>query len=183
MPAARRVRPRTRPPTRRPPDQLSGNRRPEQAQAARRVVNEACDTGLGDLAGGEGTFGLQRAFHLAGTRDVVASLWKVSDHATAALMADFYCNLWVKNMSPLEALRQAQPAIYRGTPSLSVSVAILQRANASTGNGRSRMSRTTSRRSRRFASASQKLDAGPVSRSSASLASIATAFAWSPDSW
>ena len=77
------------------------------------AVLSACETGLGDVAGGEGTFGLQRAFHLAGTRDVVASLWKVPDQSTAALMALFYRNLWDKNLSPMEALRQAQLAIYR----------------------------------------------------------------------
>ncbi len=77
------------------------------------AVLSACETGLGDVAGGEGTFGLQRAFHLAGTRDVVASLWKVPDQSTAALMALFYRNLWEKNLSPMEALRQAQLAIYR----------------------------------------------------------------------
>jgi len=77
------------------------------------AVLSACETGLGDVAGGEGTFGLQRAFHLAGTRDVVASLWKVPDRATAALMALFYRNLWDKNMTPIEALRQAQLEIYR----------------------------------------------------------------------
>jgi CHAT domain-containing protein len=76
-------------------------------------VLSACETGLGDVADGEGTFGLQRAFHLAGTRDVVASLWKVSDRATAALMALFYKNLWDRNLSPVEALRQAQLEIYR----------------------------------------------------------------------
>ncbi len=80
------------------------------------AVLSACETGLGDVAGGEGTFGLQRAFHLAGTRDVVASLWKVPDQATAALMAEFYCDLWEKDMPPLEALRQAQLTIYRSTP-------------------------------------------------------------------
>ena len=77
------------------------------------AVLSACETGLGDVAGGEGTFGLQRAFHLAGTRDVVASLWKVPDQSTAALMALFYRNLWEKNLTPMEALRQAQLTIYR----------------------------------------------------------------------
>src|SRR5262249_40328907 len=77
------------------------------------AVLSACETGLGDVADGEGTFGLQRAFHLAGTRDVVASLWKVPDRPTAALMALFYRNLWEKDLPPVEALRQAQLEIYR----------------------------------------------------------------------
>jgi CHAT domain-containing protein/tetratricopeptide (TPR) repeat protein len=77
------------------------------------AVLSACETGLGDVAGGEGTFGLQRAFHLAGTRDVIASLWKVPDRPTAALMALFYRNLWEKDLPPIEALRQAQLEIYR----------------------------------------------------------------------
>jgi CHAT domain-containing protein len=77
------------------------------------AVLSACETGLGDVAGGEGTFGLQRAFHYAGTRDVIASLWKVPDQSTAALMALFYRNLWEKNLSPMESLRQSQLEIYR----------------------------------------------------------------------
>ena len=77
------------------------------------AVLSACETGLGDVAGGEGTFGLQRAFHLAGTRDVVATLWKVPDQSTAALMALFYKNLWTDNLSPMESLRRAQLEVYR----------------------------------------------------------------------
>jgi CHAT domain-containing protein len=76
------------------------------------AVLSACDTGLGDVAGGEGVFGLQRAFHSAGAQNVVASLWKVDDKATAALMRLFYQNLWTEKMLPLEALRQAQLRIY-----------------------------------------------------------------------
>jgi CHAT domain-containing protein/Tfp pilus assembly protein PilF len=79
------------------------------------AVLSACETGLGDVAGGEGVFGLQRAFPVAGCRNVVASLWKVNDAATAALMVEFYRHLWdARNpLPPLEALRQAQLTIYR----------------------------------------------------------------------
>jgi CHAT domain-containing protein len=75
------------------------------------VVLSACETGLGEVAGGEGVFGLQRAFHLAGARTVVASQWKVDDAATRVLMELFYRNLWEAKMGKLEALRQAQLAM------------------------------------------------------------------------
>jgi CHAT domain-containing protein len=77
------------------------------------AVLSACETGLGDLGGGEGVFGLQRAFHYAGTKNVVASLWKVNDLATAALMSEFYRQLWEEKQPPIEALRRAQLAVYR----------------------------------------------------------------------
>ncbi len=77
------------------------------------AVLSACETGLGDVAGGEGVFGLQRAFHLAGTRNVVASLWKVPDAATAALMGEFYKALWEEGLPPVLALRKAQLAVYK----------------------------------------------------------------------
>src|SRR5207237_1170835 len=72
------------------------------------AVLSACQTGLGEAAGGEGLLGLQRAFQVAGTRAVVASLWSVDDEATRKLMERFYENLWGKKMSKLEALREAQ---------------------------------------------------------------------------
>jgi CHAT domain-containing protein len=70
------------------------------------------------VAGNEGVYGLQRAFHQAGCRDVVASLWRVNDEATAALMAVFYRKLWKENLPPLEALRQAQLTLYRHPESI-----------------------------------------------------------------
>ena len=85
------------------------------------AVLSACQTGLGEAAAGEGVFGLQRAFHIAGTKNVVASLWKVDDEATAALMNLFYYHLWEKGEPPLEALHHAQLELYRnpsGVPAL-----------------------------------------------------------------
>lgn len=77
------------------------------------VVLSACETGLGEVAGGEGVFGLQRAFGLAGVRTVVASLWKVDDSATRVLMEEFYRNLWQQKLGKLAALRTAQLTVLR----------------------------------------------------------------------
>lgn len=77
------------------------------------AVLSACETGLGAVAGGEGVLGLQRALQVAGSRTVVASLWKVSDEQTRQLMERFYENLWAQKMGKLEALRQAQLSLLR----------------------------------------------------------------------
>ncbi|MFO0877714.1 MAG: CHAT domain-containing tetratricopeptide repeat protein [Gemmataceae bacterium] len=79
------------------------------------AVLSACETGLGETAGGEGVFGLTRAFHVAGCKNVVASLWKVDDQATAALMNLFYRQLWQakESIGPAEALRRAQLSLLR----------------------------------------------------------------------
>ena len=73
------------------------------------VVLSACDTGRGQVAGGEGVLGLQCAFQLAGARSVVASLWSVPDEETHQLMREFYRRVWSdKPLAKAEALRQAQ---------------------------------------------------------------------------
>ncbi|CAK9099730.1 Nephrocystin-3 [Durusdinium trenchii] len=77
------------------------------------VVLSACETGLGQVAGGEGVLGLQRAFHMAGARNVVTSLWQVDDAGTAALMSLFYRNLWEHDQSPSTALRNAQLSLLK----------------------------------------------------------------------
>jgi CHAT domain-containing protein len=54
------------------------------------VVLSACKTGLGDLRGREGVFGLARGFKLAGAKYQLVSLWQVPDVATAPFMQLFY---------------------------------------------------------------------------------------------
>jgi tetratricopeptide (TPR) repeat protein len=78
------------------------------------AVLSACETGRGRIARGEGVLGLQRSFHAAGARTVVASLWRVDDDTTRELMALYYDNLWRRRLGPLEALRQAQLDIQHG---------------------------------------------------------------------
>jgi len=70
------------------------------------VTLSACETGLGKIANGDDVVGLTRGFLYAGSRSIVASLWKVDDEATAYLMTRFYSAL--KGTSKREALRLAQ---------------------------------------------------------------------------
>ena len=77
------------------------------------VTLSACDTALGKEMGGEGLLGLTRAFHYAGARSVLATLWGVSDTSTPRLMERFYTHLRA-GKSRDEALRTAQLDFIRG---------------------------------------------------------------------
>ncbi len=71
------------------------------------AVLSACETARGTENEGEGLMGLSRAFFLAGTKAVVATLWQVDDEATSVLGAELHRRL--KEGKPVsDALREAQ---------------------------------------------------------------------------
>ncbi|HMZ45816.1 MAG TPA: CHAT domain-containing protein [Chitinophagaceae bacterium] len=74
------------------------------------VVLSACETALGDIMGNEGVYGLQRAFKLAGVKNIILSLWQVPDKETAELMTIFYNN-YLSGKSINESFNLAQQSL------------------------------------------------------------------------
>jgi CHAT domain-containing protein/tetratricopeptide (TPR) repeat protein len=73
------------------------------------VVLSACQSGLGDkLGNGVEILGLGYQMQAAGARVAIASLWKVDDAGTQALMEAFYGELKQGDVPIAEALRRAQ---------------------------------------------------------------------------
>ncbi len=79
------------------------------------VVLSACETGLGEIKSGEGVYGLQRSFQVAGAESVIMSLWKVSDEATMQLMTNFYKE-WMGGKKKEDAFFSAQKILRQSFP-------------------------------------------------------------------
>ncbi|BFT28942.1 hypothetical protein D210916BOD24_01180 [Alteromonas sp. D210916BOD_24] len=78
---------------------------------AKLVVLSGCETADGAYIAGEGMLGLSRAFYETGARNVIGSLWKVRDDATAFLMNRFYGFILQDGLSYDDALRKAKQAV------------------------------------------------------------------------
>jgi CHAT domain-containing protein len=74
------------------------------------VVLSACETGRGEVQVGEGVYGLQRAFLIAGAKSVIISLFKVNDEVTQKLMLLFY-QKWLNTGDKRQAFVDAKKEI------------------------------------------------------------------------
>ncbi|GAB3566607.1 hypothetical protein GCM10027578_15800 [Spirosoma luteolum] len=81
------------------------------------VVLSACETGLGDVQGTEGVYGLQRSFRMAGVRALLITLRAVPDRQTRQLMTAFYRH-WKRGAPLPTAFRRAQLQMKRRWRSL-----------------------------------------------------------------
>jgi len=75
------------------------------------VVLSACDSGLGDVIGSEGVFGLQRAFKVAGADKIIMSVCEISDEVTSEFMIHFYEKYLSEKLSIQEAFQSTQSFI------------------------------------------------------------------------
>jgi tetratricopeptide (TPR) repeat protein len=79
------------------------------------VVLSTCDSALGELRAGEGTFGLMRALRAAGARCVLGAVWPMDDTIAREFVTMFYRS-WVAHGDAGRALqdaRQRMRSIYR----------------------------------------------------------------------
>jgi CHAT domain-containing protein/tetratricopeptide (TPR) repeat protein len=78
------------------------------------VVLSACETGIGNkLGSGIEILGLGYQMQSAGARVAIASLWKVDDFGTQALMEAFYSELQKGDVPITETLRRAQISLIK----------------------------------------------------------------------
>lgn len=76
------------------------------------VTLSACESGLGRIDRGDEVLGFTRSFLSAGSSSLIASLWPVSDDATAVLMSTLYGSL-AQGREVQQALQAGQLAVLK----------------------------------------------------------------------
>ncbi|MFM7195309.1 MAG: CHAT domain-containing protein, partial [Bacteroidota bacterium] len=79
------------------------------------VVLSACETGAGEISNGEGVYGLQHAFLVAGAKMLIMSLFKVDDDATQSLIRNFY-ERWLQTGNMRLSLINAKKDVRKELP-------------------------------------------------------------------
>ncbi len=74
-------------------DKLFAHEISNQLLSAELVVLASCETGLGEIEGGEGMFSLARSFSFAGCSNIVFSLAKVPESSSQKVLSHFYNSL------------------------------------------------------------------------------------------
>lgn len=81
-------------------------------EGTRLVILSACQTARGAVLTGEGVFGLRRAFHIAGARAVLSTIWSADDETSVRFMSAFYAKL-ASGRTASAALRATQVEFLR----------------------------------------------------------------------
>jgi len=71
------------------------------------AIFSSCESGVGNLYGSQGVFGIIRGLKSAGVKSMILSLWQVPDKQTSELMIAFY-KYYLKGDHPDEALKKAK---------------------------------------------------------------------------
>lgn len=75
---------------------------------ARLAVLSACESGVGVINEGEGSFSIARGFAIAGLPSIVMSLWQVNDNITSDLMESMYEGFINNSNTINQSLQQAK---------------------------------------------------------------------------
>jgi CHAT domain-containing protein len=71
------------------------------------AIFSSCESGLGNLYGNQGVFGIVRGLKSAGVKSMIVSLWQVPDKQTSELMIAFY-KYYLNGNRPNDALKKAK---------------------------------------------------------------------------
>lgn len=79
------------------------------------MVLSACETGVGKIVKGEGMIAMTRGLIYSGVKNIVFTLWNISDKHTQNFMVDFYQEV-LNGASYTQALRKAKLNMINNEP-------------------------------------------------------------------